>query len=168
VLYDGKHLPFKDDSSDAVVSLDTIEHLPKDQRWGFCKEMLRVARRVMILCAPFGTPEHIEYEKRMLVGNGLSAENFRLLTEHVEHGLPTPAEVAELASKFSGRVYYQGTFLEVNNTGSRFLHLWLFLQVVMNVMGDLFWKVSKQLKGECYFYTNRFFLVVPKEKRLGG
>ena len=66
ILYNGERLPFEDSSFDAVVSLDTLEHLPKGRRVEFCTEMVRVARDVVILSAPLGTPEHVEFEKQWI------------------------------------------------------------------------------------------------------
>jgi hypothetical protein len=165
VLYDGKHLPFGKDSFDAVVSLDTLEHLPKEQRSQFCTELLRVACHVVVLCAPLGTPAHVEHEKRLLAARGLSAETLCYLAEHVQQGLPTPAEVVELAWMFSGRTYYQGSFLGVSNARGRFLHSWLALQTIRNLIEDFFWSDIKHLKKAHGCCTNRFFLVVPKGKQ---
>jgi len=169
VLYDGKHLPFEDDSFDAVVSLDTVEHFPKDQRLEFLAELVRVAQHVVVLCAPLGTPEHVEYEKRLLADGrqgGLCAESLLYLAEHVEYGLPTPNEVDQWASIFSGWIYYQGSFLSVINAGERLRYLWLALSTVRNLICALRWKKSRHLKGEYCSSTNRFFLVLPKGKQL--
>ena len=47
-------LPFLDSSFVAVVSIDTLEHLPQESRVPFLRECLRVSQRYVIVAAPFG------------------------------------------------------------------------------------------------------------------
>lgn len=56
VLYDGYNLPFKDNSFDVITSIDVIEHVDDYDR--FIKEMLRVARKSVILATPNRLPEY--------------------------------------------------------------------------------------------------------------
>jgi hypothetical protein len=44
-------LPFENDSFDAAVSIDTLEHIPKSDREQFLNEMLRGSRKGIIACA---------------------------------------------------------------------------------------------------------------------
>ena len=37
-------LPFKNNSFDVACAIDVLEHIPKDQRQGFIKELFRVSR----------------------------------------------------------------------------------------------------------------------------
>ena len=64
LYYDGKKLPFKNDSFEVVVCVDVLEHIPQQDRLNFIKEMLRVARKQLICSAPLGTQEHIAVEKK--------------------------------------------------------------------------------------------------------
>ncbi|MCI4318998.1 MAG: class I SAM-dependent methyltransferase [Thermoplasmata archaeon] len=50
----GLHLPFRDRSFDAVLALDVIEHLPKEDGYRLLREMERVARRKVIVFTPNG------------------------------------------------------------------------------------------------------------------
>jgi len=59
----GCALPFVDSSFIAVVSVDTLEHLPRESRLPFLRECLRVARRYVVVAAPFGSEGHSECEK---------------------------------------------------------------------------------------------------------
>jgi hypothetical protein len=47
-------LPFRDDSFDIVLSLDTFEHVPREHRQAFLTEMMRTARRYVIIGFPEG------------------------------------------------------------------------------------------------------------------
>ena len=103
----GNMLPFKDDSFDISVSLDTLEHMPKNIRPAFCEELARVSRKGFVLCAPLGTPENIENEKKLLASGQLWGSSLSALKEHIEFGIPLPEEVNALAELIGGRIFYQ-------------------------------------------------------------
>jgi hypothetical protein len=99
VLYDGTTLPFADASFDAVVSLDTLEHLPADRRPSFVEELLRVASRLVVLAAPHGSETHRRLEQEALAAyRAQRGEDHPYLREHVEYGLPTAEELQQLCA----------------------------------------------------------------------
>jgi len=51
----GESLPFPDGSFDAVACLDTLEHVSPELRPAFLFELCRVARRHLVLAAPFAS-----------------------------------------------------------------------------------------------------------------
>ena len=165
VRYSGVVLPFKDGSFDAAVSCDTIEHLPKTDRPLFISELLRVSRKGAVVCAPFGTPGHIEAEKIIAGGQGLEPSVKAYLNEHILHGLPTPDEVASFAGRFKGSVYYQGDFRRVEgSSSSRFLcYFSLVGTAVKNLFTEIFRAGDAFLKLEHTWFTNRFFLRIKKD-----
>lgn len=55
-VYDGYHLPYKDKSFDVITSIDVIEHVEKYDE--FITELLRVARKAVILSTPNRRPEY--------------------------------------------------------------------------------------------------------------
>ena len=77
------------ESYDFVVALDVFEHIPKEIRENFLKELHRVAKQGVIISAPYNSLEVINAEIRaneyykQLYGNG-----FRWLEEHRENDLP--------------------------------------------------------------------------------
>lgn len=77
------------ESFDFVVALDVFEHIPKEIRDNFLKELHRVAKQSVIISAPYNSLEVINAEIRaneyykQLYGNG-----FRWLEEHRENDLP--------------------------------------------------------------------------------
>jgi hypothetical protein len=162
ICYSGNRLPLLDSSFDIVVSLDTIEHLPKDKRASFLSELYRMSRKGFILCAPFGTLEHQAYEKEILGSGILECDSFNYLIEHVKFGLPRPEEVSEMAKFFSAKLFYQGDFREVRPTRNRYAYYDLLVQAVSNSLIDAFWQDSKYLKSNFTQYTNRFFLIANK------
>ncbi len=77
---------------DLVVSLDVLEHIPNPQRLDFLKKLDRMARRWIILGAPFASPQVEAAED--LLREGLMATQ-RFLKEHRELGLPGKQAVRE-------------------------------------------------------------------------
>ncbi len=162
IYYSGNRLPLMDSSFDIVVSLDTVEHLPKNNRTSFLSELYRVAKKGFILCAPFGTPEHLAYEKEILNSGMLDGDSFAYLSEHAKFGLPSPNEVSEMVKQFSAKVFYQGDFRKVRPSGKRYTHYDLLVQTVSNALTDAFWQDGKHLKSSFTQCTNRFFLTANK------
>jgi SAM-dependent methyltransferase len=104
-------LPFADASFDTVVCLDTVEHIPSQDRAGFVRELARVAaRRVLVACPSEESAQlqdilRLEYEVR-----GIDLPGW--LNEHDEHGLPSAAQIREVCSTVPG---YSATELQMAN-----------------------------------------------------
>jgi len=94
VRYVGKVLPYTDNSLDAAVSLDVLEHIPPQDRKSFIEEMLRVARREIVFCTPLGSELHRNIEIELNdAWRKEFGEDHRFLKEHIDNGLPTLAEI---------------------------------------------------------------------------
>lgn len=52
IVADAKYLPFKDGSFDVVIAIDVLEHIPSDERELVLKEIIRVARLLVIIHTP--------------------------------------------------------------------------------------------------------------------
>ncbi|MEI7593265.1 MAG: class I SAM-dependent methyltransferase [Actinomycetes bacterium] len=94
---DGTRLPFADDSFDAVVSSDVLEHVPPAGRPAFLAELQRVSRDLVIIAAPFDTPgvAGVEELVRTYALLTLGTEQPQL-DEHRANGLPDLAATTEL------------------------------------------------------------------------
>jgi SAM-dependent methyltransferase len=92
VIADGGALPFADGTFDAVVSLDTLEHVPTSVRASFLSEARRVSTGAVVLSAPFDTPGVAAAERALLefITARLSSDfpTAVWLQEHVDWGLP--------------------------------------------------------------------------------
>ena len=95
----GFALPFADGSFNAVVSIDTLEHLPREKRSPFLRECLRVARHYLLVAAPLGGEAHRAHEERLdRLYRAVCGEPHLYLGEHVRFGLPDIFELDQLAS----------------------------------------------------------------------
>ena len=98
-------LPFADRAFDVVVSLDTLEHVPRSGRADFVKELGRVTRDALLLTAPFDGSRVSEAES-ILAGflrYRLKIDH-RFLEEHLEHGLPDRQAISRAISRQVGPV----------------------------------------------------------------
>ena len=170
IIYDGKKIPVGDKSYEVITSIDVLEHIPKENRADFVKELFRVAKDTIIISAPLGTNFHSEYERKTL--EYYQEKNIKLpfLEEHVKIGLPTLEEVKNFKEKYGAKVYYSGDVrlteklfrihnYEAKNKYLNFVVFFLKLKFNfwMNILGYYFLVNKKQSK-----YTNRFYLIFDK------
>ena len=101
-IADGARLPFADQTFDAVIALDTLEHVPAKDRPAFLAEARRVSKDLVILSAPFADTDVVlaedalhEFIKQRFGGD------FATLQEHRDHGLPVLAATLD-AMAFEG------------------------------------------------------------------
>lgn len=96
VVADATDMQFADDSYDAVISLDVLEHIPEDRRIAAVEEMARVSRCAVVIGCPLDAPWVREAEED---ANGfwreLFDEDYEWLAEHKEFGLVDPLPVVE-------------------------------------------------------------------------
>jgi ubiquinone/menaquinone biosynthesis C-methylase UbiE len=101
VCADACCLPFADDSFDAAVSLDTLEHLPHRLRAPFVNELRRIAKASVIITCPVQSADRVfqAQEFDLALHDQIEAQRGiqpRWLEEHIEQGHPTAEEVAQL------------------------------------------------------------------------
>ncbi len=104
MLADGAALPFADQTFAAVVTLDVLEHVPAQYRKPFLAELLRVSADLVVLSAPFSSPELILAEEAL--NEFIRARfqgDFPTLDEHADNGLPEldPTTAALAADGFA-------------------------------------------------------------------
>lgn len=101
-------LPFRDRSFDAVISLDTLEHVPRWFRQLFIDEMFRIARRYVIVGFPEGeaAERHDADMEGYFVRQNAAAHEF--FVEHREYKIPRQDDVStylKTAAERTGRAF---------------------------------------------------------------
>jgi SAM-dependent methyltransferase len=97
-------IPFDDGTFDAVVSLDMMEHLSRDQRVTALREMLRVTKPEGRLIVAFPAGSAAARADRKL--NNLFLWRYGgehpWIREHIELGLPSTRDVNQMVAVFKG------------------------------------------------------------------
>jgi SAM-dependent methyltransferase len=142
----GLYLPFPDSTFETITSLDVLEHIPPDQRCDFLKELVRVCRNQVVVCAPYGSEEHMAGEKIVLKKILREGSGDKMLEEHVENGLPTMdifknciSEKISIQAWFSGYFQYNIFCFHVDHFlgSNRFKLIKVLLAIFLNLFGNL-------------------------------
>lgn len=147
---DGARMNIADGAYEVVVTSDTLEHIPQQDRKKFISELVRVSSDLVILCAPFsdfGAPKEeakLQEQYVQLTGNP-----HRWLKEHAEYQLP---KFSETIKQFKEMGY------SVISFGHSSLELWRCLMEVNLLsyeMGSA--GVHEKLKKINSFYNSVLF-----------
>jgi len=164
VLFDGDELPFADCTFAAAVSLDVLEHLPRERRGAHVAELARVAGRQVVICCPLGSVEHVAAERQTAAWYvSVTGRRHRFLEEHLERGLPTEAELRALAAlvPYSFEFAFHGDFRRadelfrlgiVARNGFSLTKLGAYLRRRLGA------RVDVRLAASAGRYTNRVFM----------
>ncbi len=87
-----KKFPFKDNEFDAVISVDSIEHIPRNKRAKALKEMLRVSKKYIVITCPC---EITKWDKRVIEKWPKNSPTYLNVKEHIDCGIPTGTEIEE-------------------------------------------------------------------------
>ena len=102
ILYDGNILPLSDNSFEAVVTLDVLEHVHPDNRLQFITEVLRVSRHFLFLSVPYHTAKHVQSEQELLkLYREVTKRDHQFLSEHVKNGLVNETDLTQYLDKIS-------------------------------------------------------------------
>lgn len=156
VILKGDKLPFVRDRFDAVCSIDVLEHIKKTKRKSFIYELLRVAKKNVILSFPIGTKEHILYEKSMhkwLKNRGIDVF---YLEEHIKYGLPQKKELEKYLKGLDYVLVYSGN-IKINK---HLFKMFLFDPKIKIIRKLTYWS-----KLGINFLTNPFLYAVLGNKK---
>ena len=159
VILKKDRLLFKDNSFDVVTAIDVFEHVPKDERENFTKELLRVAKDKVVLSFPIGTKEHISYEKELDKWLKLKGHEVIYLKEHIKYGLPTVGEINNITKNLKTKLTFSGD-LKLNE----FLFKFFLFDPKIFFLRRLIFQVKKVI----YFLTNPFLYAMLSKKNFSN
>lgn len=100
--YGGHRIPFRDRAFDTALSIDSLEHVPHEQRQHYLRELTRVAARQVMLAFPIDLAGHDGTEFLANYFRRRGEEPPGWLYEHAELGLPDPAYIESLLDALPG------------------------------------------------------------------
>lgn len=133
-------LPFEDDSFDVAVSVDVLEHLPEGVRGEAIMELVRVARRAVVIAFPAGAAARAMDEdfEQELASSGQPLPDW--LAEHLENPYPETANVVA-AIELSGRKVATSVVYSENLAVAKFLRRWAvrskYVYLMANVLAGI-------------------------------
>ncbi|NBU34139.1 class I SAM-dependent methyltransferase [bacterium] len=148
---DGARMNVEDGAYEVVVTSDTLEHIPKNDRKKFISELVRVSSDLIILCAPFdnsGVPK--EEERLQSFYKGINGQPHRWLQEHADYVLPNVEDIKKC---------FEAAGVTPIVIGQSSLKLWrqlMGINLLANEMGNE--EVSKSaIKINKYYNENILF-----------
>lgn len=126
-------IPLPNNFSDFVVSVDTLEHLSsREKQAKMIKEMLRVAKKQVILAVPTGI-KSIEFHQKLFkfMRKRFPQKEFDYLEEHIKLGHPEQSDLLKMI-KESG---YKTKITLENNAN---LYCWLGFQKLYLYLPQLY------------------------------
>ncbi|MCD6385470.1 class I SAM-dependent methyltransferase [Candidatus Sumerlaeota bacterium] len=96
VMGSGEALPFGENTFDAVVCSDTLEHIPPERRKDFLTELVWVSKDWIIIGSPFDF-RYVRSAEQMLneLHRFIKRTDNPWLNEHIQYGLPNLQETIE-------------------------------------------------------------------------
>jgi ubiquinone/menaquinone biosynthesis C-methylase UbiE len=142
---DGCCLPFKDNSFDVVISVDSLEHVPDANKAAYCQELKRVAKRYVIVHCPADSSDG-EFQGAACDAKFLQWHQQRFernepnTLEHLNSGLPKVDELRRL-------------FPEANVAGKQNAHVWFKYMTIsaapyIRLVAGLLYKLRLQNKDD--------------------
>jgi len=145
---DGLKIPFKDSSFQAVVALDTLEHIKDKKRSSFINEIFRVSSDIVILSSPFFSDTIKKAEN--ILGDFIQTTlgiNHVELKDHRDKGLPDFQPTFNKIKKLSRETFY----FSIGN-----IENWLFFMALKySFMHKLSWIFINRFM-DAYFNTHHY------------
>ena len=105
ILGDATQMHFKDNEFDIVIALDVFEHIPKERRELFLREIDRVSSNLYIIAGPFYSDAVSEAELRVNAEyKCIFGKNHPWLIEHIENQLPNLEQTISILKNMDRKI----------------------------------------------------------------
>lgn len=98
------NLPFRKNSYDVLICADTLEHLEKTQREKAIEELMRVAKKLIIIVVPIGSLSQEQDKKLDAYYQKIFDKKDFFLSQHVQNGLPSANEILVIFDRLSRKL----------------------------------------------------------------
>ena len=112
ILASALNLPFTDRVFDAVISVDTIEHLNKSQRGKAVSEIIRTARALAVIAVPCGKQSLKQDKKLHRYYRKKFGKNYVFFEEQIKYKLPEEEEMVEYINQ-AAKINKRNFFLKI-------------------------------------------------------
>lgn len=150
VIGDGTALPFREGSFDGVISVDTLQYIPEGKRERFLSELIRVARKYVIITSPFAGPAMLKAEEECnQFYRRLYGEDYYWLKDGVSEGLPAFTQVEAIVGEHQVEIYGNGslrlwvTMLKLHFLLQRSVLLYPLALILNGIYSGIVYKLTK-------------------------
>ncbi|MFH0892311.1 MAG: class I SAM-dependent methyltransferase [Candidatus Falkowbacteria bacterium] len=102
--YAGSGFPFPNDSFDLVLSVDSLEHVPADQRPKMISEMIRAAGKAVVVVAPCGPSAAASDRELARYFKSIHGKSDKFFDDHIYNGLPEKDAVVKMLEDGAARI----------------------------------------------------------------
>lgn len=90
-------LPFEDNQFDVIIASDVLEHIPKVIRNKCVDELIRVAKKYVLISGPFGDIAAAQDKKLAEYSIKKTGKMHHFFADHLEYGLPEVSDIEKRA-----------------------------------------------------------------------
>ncbi len=133
-------IPFADNSFDYVINVDMLEHLTKADRSLAVGEMLRIARKCLIIGVPCGSLAQDQDRQIATLYKKAREHQFAYLEEHLQNNLPEEKDIRDLINQQS-QIQQKNIDIMVQGNINLQLRKWLMRGwLTKNILVDIFFR----------------------------
>lgn len=149
-LFDGKKLPFLDNSFQFVICVDSLEHVEKNNRAFVIDEIIRVSAKRAIIVVPFSEGSKSNEQFFIEYSQQFNVELMPSLVEHIKYGLPTLDEMKDYLEAYA----YKLTFASNR-------HLYWSIQTAMLINTIVLENAAEPINRDLYNFAEEIFRAIP-------
>lgn len=108
-------IPFADGVFDAVIAVDAFEHLKVPEREIAVKEMLRVAKKLVVIAVPSGRQAYLQDKLLSRIYRKKFGKKYHFFDEQLKLGLPEEKDITDSINKAGAELKIKYSLTVINN-----------------------------------------------------